>query len=115
MTSGEVNDDAPVLNEGVISEIENPKRASRARRGSRRENMASRFRKQQKKKELVNLFRSRRPKNLPDRGLLYRSNKFADTKKRRQKTNQDVLAVGEAVLERISKIDVSGSENRNNG
>ena len=41
VTSGETAiDDAPVLNEGVISETEKPKRARRGRRGSRRENMA---------------------------------------------------------------------------
>jgi ribonuclease E len=41
VTSGEIAiDDAPVLNEGVISETEQPKRARRGRRGSRRENMA---------------------------------------------------------------------------
>ena len=41
VTSGETTiDDAPVLNEGVISETENPKRTRRGRRGSRRENMA---------------------------------------------------------------------------
>ena len=40
VTSGETTiDDAPVLNEGVISETEHPKRARRGRRGSRRENM----------------------------------------------------------------------------
>ncbi|HBX26781.1 MAG TPA: hypothetical protein DEF72_05030, partial [Gammaproteobacteria bacterium] len=42
VTSGETTiDDAPVLNEGVISETEKPKRARRGRRGSRRENMTT--------------------------------------------------------------------------
>ena len=54
VTSGETAiDDAPVLNEGVISETEKPKRARRGRRGSRRENTAPEILETNEKEEII--------------------------------------------------------------
>jgi ribonuclease E len=54
VTSGETAiDDAPVLNEGVISETEKPKRARRGRRGSRRENMAPEILETNEKEQVI--------------------------------------------------------------
>ena len=54
VTSGETPiDDAPVLNEGVISENEKPQRARRGRRGSRRENMTNGISERNAKEEMI--------------------------------------------------------------
>jgi len=71
VTSGETTiDDAPVLNEGVITENEKPQRARRGRRGSRRENMTAEISEGDAKEKMIGeAVASSKTEEMPQPGL----------------------------------------------
>ena len=113
VTSGETTiDDAPVLNEGVISETEKPKRARRGRRGSRRENMAVEILENNVKEKVlgqsVEAVENRRAFPI---GYPIEVTNSPTLKKRRQKTNPRRKSRGKGrPRKNQTKNDVSGSE-----
>ena len=111
VTSGETTiDDAPVLNEGVISETENPKRTRRGRRGSRRENMAVEISENNVKKNNWSICSGVEDRRPSQSGIAIEVTNSSTLQETSSEDEPDVLAVRGRPRKIKSKNDVSDSK-----